>query len=175
MCKEVIYCVQRIASIQAKTQSINPINMENLSQIKSVAIYPPLGIARVGNSDEFFYASDVPGVEPTAAGGYKDSMGRVKKQVARFRIYGFDADGNVVKELTMADGAAITWRVHAANRKAAWYQFNNALDLGAQAIPSQFRNKSVVGDDRNKLVIDPGPRTISGKKISGDTYLPYWR
>lgn len=164
--------MQKIAfSLQkSKTKSINLINMENLSQIKSVAIYPPLGIARVGNSDEFFYASDVPGVEPTSPTGYKDSMGRVKKQVARFRIYGFDADGKVVKELTMADGAAITWRVHAVNRKAAWYQFNNALDLGAQAIPSQFRNKSVVGNDRNKLVIDPGARSISGSNVSGDAY-----
>nr|HCQ15942.1 hypothetical protein [Cryomorphaceae bacterium] len=98
------------------------------NSITRVAIYPPLGIARVGNSKEFYLASDVPGVAPDPEGGYKDGENRVKKQVVRFRIYGFDKKGEVVKELTETDDVSIRWRVDVANVKAAWYQFNNALD-----------------------------------------------
>lgn len=137
--------------------------------ITSVAVYPPIGIARVGNSAEYYFAPEVPGQAADAPGGYKDGTGQVKKQVVRFRIYGLDKDGNVVRELTAKD-AKIEWRVHVANRKAAWYQFNNALDLPGLGIPSSFRNGSVKGADRAQLVIDPGPRSISGKNIQGDAY-----
>ncbi|MHA4741702.1 LodA/GoxA family CTQ-dependent oxidase [Dyadobacter sp. MSC1_007] len=140
------------------------------STIQSVAIYPPLGIARVGNSDEYFMASEIPGQPSVPENGYKDALGRVKKQAVRFRIYGLDADGKVVKELKASDNAAITWRVHVANRKAGWYQFMNALDLPGYSIPSAFRNGDVSGSNRSQLVIDPGSRTISGKDVSGPAY-----
>lgn len=139
-------------------------------KISRVAIYPPIGIARVGNSDEYYIASDVPGKAATASGGYKDGKGRVKKQAVRFRVYGLDEKGAVIKELKASDGAAITWNVHVANRKAGWYQFNNALDLPGQAIPGAFRNATVTGTDRHKLIIDPGARQISGINQSGEQY-----
>lgn len=138
--------------------------------IKSFAVYPPVGIARVGNSDQFFFASEIPGQASLTENGYKDDLGRVKKQAVRFRIYGMDEDGNVVKEITAADNAKIYWRVHIANRKAGWYQFNNALDLPGLGIPASFRNDDLKGQDRLKLIIDPGPRTISGLDISGPDY-----
>ncbi len=137
-------------------------------KIASVAIYPPVGIARVGNSTEYYIASDIPGKAAVAPGGYKDGTGRVKKQVALFRIYGLDDKGAVVKELTATDGAEINWQVHVANRKAGWYQFNNALDLPGQAIPGAFRNGTVT--DRSQLIIDPGPRQIKGVNQSGEQY-----
>ena len=141
------------------------------NQIKKLSVNPPVGIARIGNSDEYFLASDIPGTAPVAENGYKDTLGRVKKQVARFRIYGLDDSGNVVKEITAADGAVINWRVHVANRKAAWYQFNNALDLGAQAIPSHFRNPLVILPfERKKLIIDPGSKSITGINMQGPDY-----
>jgi len=137
-------------------------------KIHSVAIYPPLGIARVGNSDEFFYASDQPGVTPDSNGGFKDSDGKIKKQVARFRVYGFNEAGEVVKEIE-ADGKLggvnISWRVHVANVKAAWYQFNNALDMGQYGVACKRRNKAVKGDNRKQLVIDPGSVKIGGINI----------
>ena len=140
-----------------------------LESITRVAIYPPIGVARVGNSAEYYLASDLPGVMADAAGGFKDGTGRVKKQVVRFRIYGFDKDDQVVAELT-ANNAEIEWRVHVANRKSAWYQFSNALDLSGLAIPSAFRNVDVKGKDRHQLVIDPGPRRITGRNASGPAY-----
>jgi hypothetical protein len=134
--------------------------------IHSVAIYPPVGIARIGNSEEYYFASDLPGQIEKPAGGYKDADGKVKKQVARFRIYGFNEAGKVVRELT-ADEATIDWRVHVANVKSAWYEFNNALDLTGYAIASQFRNADVTGDERKVLVINPGMKKISGKNQKG--------
>lgn len=138
--------------------------------IQKVAIYPPIGIARIGNAPtDFYLAPEIPGKPSQVEGGYKDSQGRIKKQVVRFRIYGLDGDGQVVKELT-ADESEIQWRVHVANRKAAWYQFNNALDLGGLGIPSALRNATIRNEARQKLIIDPGRRTISGKNVSGQPY-----
>ncbi len=140
--------------------------------IVSAAIYPAVGIARVGNApvtsnDDFFIGPELSGQVPQPPGGFKDKAGRVKKQAARFRIYGFDADGKVVKEITAAD-AKIDWRVHLANRKSGWYMFNNALDLENMAIPSAFRNAGV--KDRSKLIIDPGAVSITGTATSGPAY-----
>lgn len=135
--------------------------MSSQNPIVSVAIYPPLGVARVGNSDEYFLASDVPGVPPENKNGYKDAQGRIKKQVPRFRIYGLDADGKAVRELTADADVSIAWRVNIANRKASWYQFQNALDLpGDQSIPGRHRN--VDEFDRSQLNITPAPQQISG-------------
>lgn len=143
----------------------------DINSIKSVAIYPAIGVARIGNSKEYYLASDLPGVAPVAEGGFKDNDNLFKKQVPRFRIYALDENNEPLGEInTDTDNVNIEWRVHVANRKAAWYQFNNALDLGKYSIPSTKRNGAVPDPDRNQLVIDPGPRTISGKNISGPKY-----
>ena len=135
--------------------------------IVKAAIYPPIGVARVGNSeDEYFLAPEVPYPLPEPPGFYRDSEGALKRQAARFRIYGLDANGVAVRELT-ADDATIEWQVHLANKKAAWFQFQLALDIpeAADAPPTLLRNATV--SDRAALAIDPGPRTISGKDEGG--------
>ena len=138
--------------------------MADPQEVVQYAIHPAIGIARVGNSpDEFFTAPQYPGDVP--AGPYKDAQGAVKRQAAQFRIYGLNQAGEVVKEIT-EDSARIEWRVHLANRKAGWYQFNNAMDLGPFSMTSAFRNNSMTGKDRESLVIDPGPRTISGRNAA---------
>jgi len=138
-------------------------------EISSIAIYPPIGIARIGNSDEYFLASEVPGVAPKPAGGYKDSEGRVKKQAVRYRLYAFDSKGSVIGEITSKNGT-INWHVEVANVKAAWYQFNNALDLPGASIPSEYRNVTVTGEDRKQLAITPTAIEISGTNVKDDTY-----
>lgn len=67
-------------------------------------------------------------------------------------------------ELT-ADNAEVRWTVHVANKKAAWYQFQLALDIpeAARAEESQLRNPLVAGPDRGRLVIDPGSRSVRGR------------
>ncbi|WP_103070433.1 LodA/GoxA family CTQ-dependent oxidase [Aquimarina sediminis] len=143
------------------------------NEISYVAIYPPIGISRIGNSPEHFLASDLPGVSEVPKGGYKDSKGRIKKEVARFRVYGFNSAGEVIKELTHNETNSIEWRVEVANLKAAWYEFNNALDLGQKyAIPSIRRNSNVVNGYREQLAIKPSLKTISGINTNTPTIVP---
>lgn len=140
--------------------------------IVRAAIHPSIGIARLGNSlDEFVLAPEVTEPPPAPPGAYRDASGALKRQAARFRIYGYNAAGDVVAELT-AHNAAIDWCVHVANKKSAWYQFQLALDIpeAAQAEPAQRRNAAFTGADRRQLVIDPGPRHIHGSHASGSNY-----
>jgi L-Lysine epsilon oxidase N-terminal/L-lysine epsilon oxidase C-terminal domain len=149
-------------------------------EIESVAIYPSIGVARVGNSpDEFFFGPEVPGAEPIDPDHFRDRKGRIKRQAARFRLYGLDADGRVVREITTQD-AEISWTVHIANTKAAWFQFDQAMDVpaskgkvaGVNPTVSLLRNPQVKLRERDRLVIDPGPRTIAGASTNaggGDT------
>jgi hypothetical protein len=146
----------------------------DITTIVRAAIHPSMGIARIGNSEEeFFIGPEVTDPRPEPPGFYKDATGALKRQAARFRVYGYNAAGDVVAELT-ADNAAIEWTVHVANRKAAWYQFQLALDVpeadAADLPKTELRNQDVMGSDRRKLVIDPGPRTIGGRSRSGDEY-----
>lgn len=103
-------------------------------------IHPAIGIARVGNSDEFFIGPERIGERPFPDGGFKDAQCRVKRQAARFRIFAHHDDGSFT-EVTDAE-ADIDWTVHLANRKAGY------LDRG--------------NDPSGDLAIDPGARTLSG-------------
>jgi len=137
--------------------------------IVRAAIHPSLGIARVGNSvqtDGFFAGPEVVDPPPAQPGFYRDSVGALKRQAARFRVYGLNARDQVVQELTPAN-AEIVWQVHLANKKAAWYQFQIALDVPeANSAPvSYLRNMAI--PDRDKLAIDPGSRSISGVNAGG--------
>lgn len=130
-------------------------------RISRVAIHPAIGIARVGNSrDSFFFGPEVPGILPRARGGFKDGNGAVARQAARFRMFGFDRNGRVIRELTARDGE-ITWRVEVANSKAAWYEPNTPFDIpGAPASPR--RNPSLHGATRDQLAVAPPGRTVRG-------------
>ncbi len=133
--------------------------------IVRLAIFPALGMSRVGNSPKWFLAPEIPGLPALRDGSYKDGTDRIKKQVQRFRIFGFNAAGDVVREVTAKD-ASIEWNVHVANTKAAWYGFSDPLDNGDRApgLPGQKRNQSFVEDAERAamLVVDPGPRSIGG-------------
>lgn len=143
--------------------------------VARVAIYPALGISRVGGSRKWFYAPEVPGVPPRPDGGFKDGTDRIKKQVQRFRVYAYDDRDRVIGELTAAD-AKIEWRVHVANTKAAWYGFTNPLDNGAVApgLPGKQRNQYFRAPERRErmLLIDPGPVTIAGSEVNRDGGSP---
>ena len=138
--------------------------------IVRAAIHPSIGIARVGNShDGYFLGPEVPDPLPPEPGFYRDDAGKLKRQAARFRVYGLNAAGQAVAELT-ASNAKVEWTVHLANTKAAWYEFQLALDVpeAADAPPSLLRNASV--GDRASLTIDPGPRTIAGPDVHGPEF-----
>jgi hypothetical protein len=150
--------------------AVNPEGQDQ--RIVRAAIHPAIGIARVGDSEDGFYIgpeTDRP--VPIEPGDMKDDTGALKRQAARFRVYGYNAAGEPVAELT-AETAEIEWRVHVANKKAAWYEFQLALDIpeASDAPPSLLRNAAVTGADRGQLVIDPGARTISGAGASGQQF-----
>ena len=63
------------------------------ARVVSAAIFPPIGFSRVGNADDWFLAPEVPGLVSEPPGGFKQAADRVKKQVQRFRVYGFAASG----------------------------------------------------------------------------------
>jgi hypothetical protein len=129
-----------------------------LDTVVRARIHPAIGIARIGNSDEWFIGPELPYSTPPPEGGYRDASGRLKRQAARFRIFGYDEQDQVVAEITGAD-AEIAWEVHVANKKAAWYEFEVALDLPeAAGVRVPRRNATV--RDRGKLVIDAGPQNI---------------
>lgn len=146
----------------------------------SLKISPSVGVARLGNSaDEFMIAPDriggLPfnydmgtGVIGDAVEKFKDSIGLVKRQGQVFKVY----DG--YNELVIGEGGvkAFHWTVHLANKKAAWYQYTELRGnllypdneyTGADGLDDvEVRNAGIVGADRNDLIIDAGPRTISG-------------
>ncbi|NES88941.1 LodA/GoxA family CTQ-dependent oxidase, partial [Okeania sp. SIO2B9] len=109
--------------------------------------------------------------EPTSE-STRDDNGAIKREAARFRIYGYNAAGQVVGELKDTDQETeIEWTVHLANRKAQWYKFVVALDIPEwNSVPSSRRNPHVKGNDRQQLAIVPEPRTIQGKEVSGPEY-----
>lgn len=144
------------------------------TKIVRAAIHPAIGIARVGDSENEFFIGpelvDAPTDLTQQPNSYRDKTGAIKRQAARFRIYGYNAAGDVVRELN-PDNADIVWTVHVANRKAEWYQFQYALDIpeAVNAPDNAFtlRNPKVKPANRHKLAIDPGPRSIFGRNVSG--------
>jgi L-Lysine epsilon oxidase N-terminal/L-lysine epsilon oxidase C-terminal domain len=136
-------------------------------------IHPSIGVARVGNStqdDGFYIGPQVVEPAPLPPGAYRDATGALKREVAEFRIYGYDAQGRVVRELLMGDGVDMAWTVELANHKAAWYNFELALDIpeAANAPPTTRRNANVT--DRKSLSILPGARTIAAPGQQGPNY-----
>ena len=149
--------------------------MSVIDDVVSVAIHPAIGVARVGNSRaSFFVGPESPGRHPSESEQLRDPAGGFKRQAARFRLFGRDASGRVICEIG-ANDATIRWKVHLANKKAAWFAFEQALDIpaskgdlpGVRPIASPLRNRDVQGGARAGLIVDPGPRTVSASGPGG--------
>src|ERR1700691_587852 len=66
------------------------------STIVRAAIHPGIGIARIGNSQGgYFIGPEITTPPPQAADYYRDQTGAIKRQAARFRVYGYNAAGDV--------------------------------------------------------------------------------
>ena len=145
-------------------------------------ILPSVGVARLGNSEGQFCLA------PTATGGlpfeadqygnpqgpivnFKDDSGQVRRQGQGFKIVQDNGD-----ELTLESSnvKSIEWTVHLANKKAVWYQYSelegNLLYGESNSYKNrkvELRNEKVVGDNkRQALIVDPGPRNITGVRQS---------
>jgi hypothetical protein len=136
-------------------------------------IHPAIGVARLGSSlDAYFVGPQVVDPTPEPAGFYRDAQGALKREAAEFRIYGYNAAGQVVRELTARD-ADITWSAHVANQKAAWYQWVIAMDIPeAAGTVLQRRNPSLTTPAaRATLAIDGGLQTVSGANAPAASFV----
>lgn len=135
--------------------------------VARLRVHPAIGIMRVGNagfrvgrptipaaSEDYFVGPEHPYESSPPSGGYKKN-GRVRRQAARFRVFAYDSNDQLIGEVT-SERAEITWTVELANRKASFRKFDG---LSANGSP---RNPSVTGADRAGLEITPGPRSITG-------------
>lgn len=88
-------------------------------------IFPPIGFARIGHDDDFFFGPEVPGQGPIEAKTgapvtrFKNAdKKRIRKQAARFRLFQSD-DGVAWTPAALPPGATVEWSVTFENRKAA--------------------------------------------------------
>jgi hypothetical protein len=143
------------------------------ASIQTLAVYPPIGIARVGNAvgdDDYIIGPEVIGGPPMLPDGspaqyvadFRTNDGRIKRQAARFRVYAHLKDGSV-EEITAKNGR-VTWSVAIANLKAGWYDFQEAMDLpDGLSNDAKRRNRDLfVPAGRQSLDIVPAPQAIEG-------------
>ena len=144
---------------------------QQLKTVVRASIHPGIGIARLGNSrDEYVISPETIAPQWVSAGSRHDANGAIKRQAARFRIYGYNLENEVVGELTL-DDADIEWRAHVVNRKAEWFEFEKAMDIeDAAHTQLRLRNADRVGAEREALVIDAGARAVSGRRVSGPAH-----
>ena len=106
----------------------------------------------MGNSNsEYFIGPEVPYPTADPPEGYKDSSGAIKRQAARFRVYGYNKSNEVISELN-SENADIEWTVHVANKKAAWYQVINGPERSLKLLTFQVVNYvTVTSWEREKI------------------------
>ncbi len=157
-------------------------------------IHPAIGIARVGDSPTSFYlapeqAGQLPidcdqdgnavvkdGKEQPIS-KFKDAQQRVRRQAARFRVYGCkdgSPQGQEIEvgqqieavapsgQLLTGEVVDIEWTVYLANKKSSWYEFQQLDGEHGYDDKHPLRNVDVASADRRQqLIIDPGPQTVS--------------
>lgn len=130
------------------------------------AIYPPVGIARLGNSPaEFFIAPErrnSRGVEIVADAeqeitSFKDASFRVKRQVARFHLFEVPDDGSAPRPAQLPAGSAVTWSVRLVNKK-------DAVARPVEPPPTPVR--PIVQPARTDRVVDSGIQQISAQSTT---------
>jgi hypothetical protein len=131
-------------------------------------IHPAIGVARVGNSEDYYIGPETAGGLPFEMTGgpvsqFRDSSGGVKRQAARFRIHAYDTPTSPGRLVQPGVGGVkdIQWTVHLANKKAAWYEFQQQEGADGNYQGHALRNPRTQGQARNQLIIDPGPQSIT--------------
>src|SRR4051794_19448935 len=145
-------------------------------------IHPAIGVARLGNSEQYYIGPEAGGALPTdpATGqpvtSFRDADGNVLKQAARFRVYAYDstnpADPGTEVKAGSGGVTGIAWTVYLANKKSCWYQFEQLTGSGMEGDRGYLANGSTLNPLRNAgiqnpaerqaLILDPGPRTVGG-------------
>ncbi|KIJ96017.1 hypothetical protein K443DRAFT_682616 [Laccaria amethystina LaAM-08-1] len=135
------------------------------NQIVRLEIFPPIGIARVGDSEiECFLAPEVPGrtyppnglrVSDGQEFKFRDRHQKLRRQAVRFRVYAYDVDDNLLGEVNSRNGYILNWTVQVANKKAA----NHVHQRGGRFDPHEtaLRNPKIQPDvnleERSLLIV----------------------
>jgi hypothetical protein len=164
----------------------------NKGALMSYEIHPAIGMARLGSTDadtsEFYFFGPEPGCsandysdaryehDPAQAPVRYESDGKtvlreyrrgdaLKRQGVRFRIFDCErhSDGTLISSVEINyDDFEIEWTVHIANRKAAGYRFADRNKADKERRNERDPDgKALAVED---LVINPGLRTLSGRK-----------
>ena len=95
-------------------------------------VHPAIGVARVGDSPDYYLAPETAGGLPTIYSSastnldaFRDKDGKLLKQGVRFKVFRYDdANPDGVEVKAGQDGIkSIIWYAYPANKKAAWFQF----------------------------------------------------
>jgi hypothetical protein len=153
-------------------------------------IHPAIGIARLGtaqpnpqNQQNYYLAPTEEGALPTdpstsqASAVFRDPEGKLLKQAAQFQVFAYEDGKPDGEPVVLGSGGikAIEWTAYLANKKAAWYQFKELTGSGQAGDAGYTENNKKVPPlnplrvnrqvpDRQKLILDPGPRTVGGSQ-----------
>ncbi len=125
--------------------------------MKGYWIHPAIGLARVGESDEYYLTPETPGEIANEGNSYRDQTGRIKKQGQRFRIYEYE-HGSPIREITASD-AQIKWHVQLANHKAALRKAHGPALPRNVGVPV----RDLIIDSRTQDVSPAGRRVLEGE------------
>ncbi len=141
-------------------------------------VHPAIGIARVGNSEDHYFAPEHigglpvnPDSRPFEPDDFRDKDLRVRRQAVRFEVYRYEGPDDPGTPVRIGEHgvARVEWTVHVANKKAAWYEFLVGAGEYGYSPEHRLRNADVTDpDERRRLFIDPGPRTLSGPGESAE-------
>jgi len=149
---------------------------------KTYKIHPSIAIARVGDSPEIFLGPERPLTFPRPTDGrYRDAQKRLRRQAARFWIVEHDDDPAGADRFVFhgdSDIDRIEWTVHLANKKAVWFRFDEEDGITGDITEGRpyppgwpLRNEGFIpstqpAERARRLVIDPGPRQVTGAGAS---------
>ncbi|HEV7356593.1 MAG TPA: LodA/GoxA family CTQ-dependent oxidase, partial [Steroidobacteraceae bacterium] len=119
----------------------------------ALKVHPGIGIARIGDSAEFFVGPETVDLPDIPVGGYRDDNLRIRRQAGRFRL--FDHPG----------GNAFTAIVDSPNTSISW-----TVTLRQRAVGSPTGLATVTGTNAN-AVIAAGGVTLGELRTDADGNL----
>jgi L-Lysine epsilon oxidase N-terminal/L-lysine epsilon oxidase C-terminal domain len=132
-------------------------------------IYPSIGIARLGQDDDFFVGSEKAGFGPseltspgTPVTRFKNAAGtEIRKQAARFHIFQSE-DGTTWEPTQLPAEATVEWEVKLINKKSA---------VTRPAEPPIAPIRPNVPPANQSMVIDGGVQRVSGRNAASAPFI----
>jgi len=102
-------------------------------------IHPAIGIARVGNSQDYYISPDIAGGLPSSYSNkpkngnvFRDDNDKLLRQAAQFKIYEYSPDNpeGILVTPGLNGVKSIQWTVWVASKKSSWFQFMQQTGSG---------------------------------------------